>query len=174
MKMNKIKFGIIGYGNIGKRHAQHIIKHPEAILTSICEVAGFEFEEELPPTIKRYDRIEDMLQEGEIDVVNVCTPNYLHHPHTLMSLEAGKHVVCEKPMAISSEECEDMIQKANQVNKTIFVSGKSFNKLLISLMLERPFSSTSSKRMLIFLEFNSLKRDSKFLATDVTSNLEFP
>lgn len=121
MKMNKIKFGIIGYGNIGKRHAQHIIKHPEAILTSICEVAGFEFEEELPPTIKRYDRIEDMLQEGEIDVVNVCTPNYLHHPHTLMSLEAGKHVVCEKPMAISSEECEDMIQKANQVNKTIFV-----------------------------------------------------
>jgi predicted dehydrogenase len=62
-----------------------------------------------------------MLQDENIDVVNVCTPNYLHHPHTMLSLQYKKHVVCEKPMAISVSQCNEMIEAANENEKTIFV-----------------------------------------------------
>ena len=119
--MSKIKFAVIGYGNIGKRHVQHIIAHPEAELVAICDVPEKTIEEESLQSIKQYSDIDLMLQEIDADVINVCTPNYLHHPHTITALNAGFHVVCEKPMAISSAECEDMIETAKKTNKTIFV-----------------------------------------------------
>jgi predicted dehydrogenase len=119
--MSKIKFAVIGYGNIGKRHVHHIIAHPEAELVAICDIPEKTIEEESLQSIKRYTDINIMLQEIDTDVINVCTPNYLHHPHTISALNAGFHVVCEKPMAISSAECEDMIETAKKTDKTIFV-----------------------------------------------------
>lgn len=119
--MSKIKFAVIGYGNIGKRHVHHIIAHPEAELVAICDIPEKTIEEESLQSIKRYTDINIMLQEIDADVINVCTPNYLHHPHTISALNAGFHVVCEKPMAISSAECEDMIETAKKTDKTIFV-----------------------------------------------------
>jgi predicted dehydrogenase len=119
--MSKIKFAVIGYGNIGKRHVQHIMAHPEAELVAICDIPYKTIEEESLQSIKRYSDIDLMLQEIDADVINVCTPNYLHHPHTITALNAGFHVVCEKPMAISSAECDEMIETARKTDKTIFV-----------------------------------------------------
>jgi len=119
--MSKLKFAVVGYGNIGKRHVHHILAHPEAELVAICDVHEKIIEEQALQSIKRYTNIEQMLQEIDANVINVCTPNYLHHPHTIAALKAGFHVVCEKPMAISSAECEDMIQTASLSDKTIFV-----------------------------------------------------
>ncbi|HPI53439.1 MAG TPA: Gfo/Idh/MocA family oxidoreductase [Chitinophagaceae bacterium] len=119
--MTKTKFAIIGYGNIGKRHAQHIISHPEAQLTAVCELPGVEIDDSLPITVKRFSDVETFLQECDADVVNVCTPNYLHHPHTIAALQHQRHVVCEKPMAISSVQCQEMIDAAEKAHKTIFV-----------------------------------------------------
>lgn len=119
--MSKIKFGIIGFGNIGKRHALHIQRHPDAELSAICELDmeklnGMELKE-----VKMYSDLDRFLNESDADVVNICTPNYLHHPHSVASLQAGKHVVCEKPMALSSAECDAMIEAAEVANKIIFV-----------------------------------------------------
>jgi len=119
--MSTLKFAIIGYGNIGKRHAYHILQHPEASLLAVCEVPLFERPLDLSQEISFYDDIEEMLRTQEIDVVNVCSPNYLHHPHTLLALKHGKHVVCEKPMAMTTNECEEMIASAEKNKKTIFV-----------------------------------------------------
>lgn len=119
--MTKTKFAIIGYGNIGKRHAQHIISHPEAQLSAVCELPGVQIDDSLPITVRRFTDIETFLQECDADVVNVCTPNYLHHPHTIAALQYQRHVVCEKPMAISSVQCQEMIDAAEKANKTIFV-----------------------------------------------------
>lgn len=119
--MSKIKFAIIGYGNIGKRHAQHILANAEATLVAVCDLPGFSFDESLPEEVLRFDNVARFLTECKADVINVCTPNYLHHPHTIQSLQSGKHVVCEKPMAVSSLQCEEMIAVANQMQKTIFV-----------------------------------------------------
>ena len=119
--MNKVKFAIIGYGNIGTRHALHIQQHPDAELVGICEIPGFIFPTDIKKEIALHHDIDQMLRDVDIDVVNVCTPNYLHHPHTIAFLHAGKHVVCEKPMAVSSQQCEEMIEAAQVEDKTIFV-----------------------------------------------------
>ncbi len=119
--MSKIKFAIIGFGNIGKRHAHHIMQNSEAVLTAVCEVPGFRFGDTLPGEVKKYTDPDLFFKECDADVINVCTPNYLHHLHTIQSLQSDKHVVCEKPMAISSAQCEEMIMAAAQAQKTIYV-----------------------------------------------------
>lgn len=119
--MSILKFAIIGYGNIGKRHAHHILHHTDAVLKAVCEVPLFDKPDNFPEGVSLYDDIERMLVQEDIDIVNVCTPNYLHHPHTLMALTYNKHVVCEKPMALSTSECDDMIQCAEEHNRSVFV-----------------------------------------------------
>ena len=116
--MNKIKFGVVGFGNIGKRHVQHILNNEEAQLVAICDEKSIE---EKIDGVHYFTSLETMLQEENIDVVNVCTPNYLHHAHTILSLQYKKHVVCEKPMAISVAQCNEMIEAAAENAKTIFV-----------------------------------------------------
>jgi predicted dehydrogenase len=116
--MNKIKFGVVGFGNIGKRHVQHILNNEQAHLVAICDEKIIE---EKIEGVRYFTSIDAMLQDENIDVVNVCTPNYLHHPHTMLSLQYKKHVVCEKPMAISVSQCNEMIEAAIENEKTIFV-----------------------------------------------------
>ena len=116
--MNKIKFGVVGFGNIGKRHVQHILNNEHAQLVAICDEKMID---EKIEGVHYFTSLEDMLQDDTIDVVNVCTPNYLHHPHTILSLQHKKHVVCEKPMAISVEQCDEMIIAAEENDKIIFV-----------------------------------------------------
>ncbi len=116
--MNKIKFAVVGFGNIGKRHVQHIINNERAQLVAICDDKPIE---ENIEGVNYFTSLEAMLHDESIDVVNVCTPNYLHHPHTILSLQYKKHVVCEKPMAISVEHCDEMIKAAAENDKTIFV-----------------------------------------------------
>lgn len=116
--MNKIKFGVVGFGNIGKRHVQHILNNEQSHLVAICDEKTIE---EKIEGVGYFTSLEAMLQDENIDVVNVCTPNYLHHPHTMLSLQYKKHVVCEKPMAISVSQCNEMIEAAIENEKTIFV-----------------------------------------------------
>ncbi len=119
--MNTVRFAIIGYGHIGRRHAQHILQHPEAQLCSICELPGQERPAGLPAHIAWYTDAETMLTADKPDVLNVCTPNYLHHTHSILALQHGVHVLCEKPMAISTSACDAMIAAAQEANKRIFV-----------------------------------------------------
>src|SRR5699024_12346984 len=65
---------------------------------------------------------EKVLQEEEIDAISVCLPNYLHAPLSIAALQAGKHVLCEKPMATSSEEAEEMIQAAKTNGKKLMIA----------------------------------------------------
>jgi predicted dehydrogenase len=117
----KIKFAVIGQGHIGKRHAEMVRRNPEAELVAVCDVAT---KEQLGITDIQEDFFasaeEMLLKHPEIEVVNICTPNGLHAQHSLLALEAGKNVVCEKPMALSKSDCEAMLYKALQHHKTVF------------------------------------------------------
>jgi UDP-N-acetyl-2-amino-2-deoxyglucuronate dehydrogenase len=119
--MNKIKFGVIGQGHIGKRHAEMIRRNSDCELVAVCDVLP---KEKLGLTELKenfYASEEELLkQHPEIEVINICTPNGLHAVHSLLALEAGKHVVCEKPMALKKSDCEQMIYKALQNNKHVF------------------------------------------------------
>ena len=119
--MKKIKFAIIGCGRIAQRHAEHISNFGK--LKAVCDIE-FEKAEELGGKYKAeaYKNIDDLLSsESDVDVVSICTPNGLHAEHYIKSLNAGFHVLCEKPMAINVHECGKMIQAAEKNNRRLFV-----------------------------------------------------
>jgi predicted dehydrogenase len=71
--------------------------------------------------VKAYKSIADLLSnESEVDVVSICTPNGLHAEHSIKALNAGFHVLCEKPMAINVHDCGMMIQAAEKNNRRLF------------------------------------------------------
>jgi predicted dehydrogenase len=116
-----IKFAIIGAGHIGKRHAEMIQRHPEAELTAICDVRSKDEVGMADSTTPFFSSAKEMLSAGiEADVVSICSPNGLHAEHSLLALENGKHIVCEKPMALSKADCESIIYKALQMHKNVF------------------------------------------------------
>ena len=119
--MKKIKFGVVGQGHIGKRHAEMIRRKPSCELVAVCDLLSKSQTGNDNISEKYYHSTEEMLSgHPEIEVVNICTPNGLHASQTLMALEHSKHVVCEKPMALTKSDCEQMIYKALQKNRNVF------------------------------------------------------
>lgn len=96
------------------------MKHKDCKLVAICDI-DTEVVDQLPDKeISYYPKIEDLLSATTAEVVCICTPNYLHCEHTIAALNAGKHAVVEKPMAMSVAECDAMIAAAAQNEKIIF------------------------------------------------------
>jgi predicted dehydrogenase len=117
--LTPIRFIIVGFGNIGRRHAEHIIHNPNAKLVAVCD-ENLTLKAKVPDGAKFYGTLDEMLQKEDADVLCVCTPNYLHESHTIAGLNAGLHTVVEKPMALSVQECDNMIAAAAKSGKTIF------------------------------------------------------
>jgi UDP-N-acetyl-2-amino-2-deoxyglucuronate dehydrogenase len=118
--MNKIKFALIGCGRIAQRHAEHIRNNGE--LVAVCDTVPEKADEFASKYgAKAYYLPEELLaNEAGLDVVSICTPNGLHATHTIMALNRGFHVLCEKPMAINVNDCGEMIKAAERANKRLF------------------------------------------------------
>lgn len=118
----KIRFAIVGCGHIGKRHATMVQRNEESELIALVDTAdkntlGLDDFEGVP----FFSSIEDMLASDlEYDVVNICTPNGVHSAQATKALEKGHHVVCEKPMGLSKDNCEGVIYTALQNHKQVF------------------------------------------------------
>ncbi|MBL7754712.1 MAG: Gfo/Idh/MocA family oxidoreductase [Chitinophagaceae bacterium] len=119
--MNKVRIAVVGAGNIGSRHAHHIQQNIQTELVSVCDIQEERTRVFAAAGLPVFQQLEEMLQQVKPDVLSVCTPNYLHAPHTISGLQAGAHVICEKPMAISSAQSAAMMQTAADAGKTIFV-----------------------------------------------------
>jgi len=118
--MREINFAIIGCGRIAQRHAEHISNN--GILKAVCDI---DFAKALELGVKysatSYNSIDALLaNEKDLDVVSICSPNGLHAEHSIKSLDAGFHVLCEKPMAINVHDCGEMIKAAERNNKRLF------------------------------------------------------
>ena len=116
--MKKIKFGVVGFGHIGRRHVKCILDNDQAQFTSIFDVLP-KNELSIPGGINISDSFESFL-ETDSDVVSICTPNYLHAKMAKKCLLSGKHVLIEKPMTLSSGDGEEIINIANETNKLVF------------------------------------------------------
>lgn len=121
--MSKIKFAVVGYGHIGKRHATMIAGHPECELVAVADS-----NEALREAVRQnagvsfFKSAEEMLQQsGPVDVVNICTPNGTHAALSKMALKEKHHVVCEKPMGLRKAHCEEVIFEALHVSRHVFV-----------------------------------------------------
>lgn len=114
------RFAIIGCGRIAQRHARHIAAR--ASLAAVCDIVPAKAAELATAYgAKFYDSPEKMLAIEKPDVVSICTPNGLHAPHALLALAAGCHVLCEKPMCLSTASGREMIAAANNAGKKLFV-----------------------------------------------------
>ena len=69
-----------------------------------------------------YDGYDALLTSGDVDAVYIALPNHLHHPYTLRTAKAGIHVLCEKPMALDEDECEDMIQACDKYDVRLMIA----------------------------------------------------
>ena len=116
-------FGLIGYGKIGERHVEHIIAHPEAQLHSIFDIKADRLNlfRNKYKGIQTYDSLKGILNDPAIDIITICTPNSTHADIAIAAMKAGKHVLVEKPMAISKVDCEGMIHIALKTGKSLFV-----------------------------------------------------
>jgi UDP-N-acetyl-2-amino-2-deoxyglucuronate dehydrogenase len=117
--MEKVKFALIGCGRIAQRHAEHINNFGKLIavcdnVKSKADDLGVKYE------AKPYYDIDELLANEDVDVVSICSPNGLHAMHSIKSLKAGFHVLCEKPMAINVHDCGEMIKEAEKANKRLF------------------------------------------------------
>jgi len=121
MKDN-INFAIIGFGRIGTRHAQRIHENPAARLIAVCDQKNARLSEMTSLyDANPYHDYRQMLQRDDIDVVCICTPNGLHAEMAIAAANAGKHILCEKPMCIRVAEGTRMIEAAADNNVHLFV-----------------------------------------------------
>ncbi len=121
--MKKVRVGIFGAGSIAqKRHIRETAENPNVELVAVCDIVKERAEQVAKQYgMKAYEDYKELLAKENIDAVIVCTPNYLHAPMSIYSLKAGKHVLCEKPMAISSLEAEEMIRTAKENGKFLMI-----------------------------------------------------
>lgn len=118
----KIKFAVLGAGHIGKRHASMIQQHQEAELIALIDI-NTALKTNLEETYKVpfFASFEEFLRAGiPTDVVNIATPNYLHASQSILALEKGYHIVCEKPMALRKSDAEEVLFSALQAHKLAF------------------------------------------------------
>ncbi len=116
-----IKFAVIGQGHIGKRHAEMVRRNPDTELAAVCDILPKEQLGLSELNEPFYTSVDELLSaHPEVEVVNVCTPNGLHAAHALKALAAGRHVVVEKPMALSRRDCEQIIHTALDKQKQVF------------------------------------------------------
>ncbi|KHD84619.1 Gfo/Idh/MocA family protein [Heyndrickxia ginsengihumi] len=118
-----MKIGVIGCGSIAQhRHLPEYAAHPDAEIVAVCDIVP-----ERAQTIadqygtRAYTDYHEMLANEEVEAVSVCTPNYLHAPISIAALHAGKHVLCEKPMALTVEDADKMIEAAKSNQKTLMI-----------------------------------------------------
>ncbi len=116
-----IKFAVIGQGHIGKRHAEMIRRNPESELVAVCDVLNKDQVGLSEITEAYFNNIDDLLSSGlEIDVVNICTPNGFHADYALKALKAKKHVVLEKPIALTKNDAELILFKSLEMSRHVF------------------------------------------------------
>lgn len=112
-KLSQIKAGVVGIGFIGIAHIEALRRigvevvgvvgsSPERAQTRAAEL-------DLPPV---YDSVEALAADPRIDVIHIASPNAAHYEQVVACLDAGKHVICEKPLAVSSEQSADLVRRA--------------------------------------------------------------
>lgn len=125
---SKVRFGVIGVGRFGMRQAEAIRAHPKAELAAVAaatrESAARAAELCRVPAFVGYT---DMLARDDLalDVVSIVTPNTTHEEIALDALDAGKHILVEKPMATTVEGCDAIIDAANRSGRVVYVGHKN-------------------------------------------------
>jgi predicted dehydrogenase len=119
MESKRIKWGIVGLGNIAAKFASDLILIENAELNAVASrdiVKANEFAEKFK-ALKTYDSYDSLFEDPEVEIVYIATPHNSHVELSIKALENGKHVLCEKPMALSYKDAQRMIEVSKKYNK---------------------------------------------------------
>ncbi|MDZ4792652.1 MAG: Gfo/Idh/MocA family oxidoreductase [Bacteroidota bacterium] len=117
----QLRFAIIGCGRIAERHAIELLKHGQ--LYAVCDIIPEKADLLAQRTgAKAYYNLADLLAKEKANgIISICTPNGIHAEQSIQCMQAGHHVLCEKPMALSSADARKMIETADKTGQQLFV-----------------------------------------------------
>jgi predicted dehydrogenase len=121
--MKKLKVALIGCGIISVEHIRAYSQHAERAQIVVCCDIDPEKAAQRATLVGRarvVTRFDDVLNDPEVDAVEICTPHYLHTEAVIAAAKAGKHILCQKPLAKTLEECDQMIAAAAEAGVTLF------------------------------------------------------
>lgn len=168
--MTKIKVGVVGTGFIGPAHIEALRRLPNVEVAALCEVTP-----ELAAAkaaqlgIARSYTFDELLKQEDIQVVHICTPNFLHYTQSKAALLAGKHVVCEKPLAKDLHEAEELVELAAQ---TGLVNAVHFNLRYYPLARQMKAMRENGDLGDVYSIIGSYLQDWLFYETDYNWRLE--
>lgn len=143
--MTSLNFGIIGFGTIAPFYVNAMQGVDTAELVAVCTPEVARLRELAAKGFSVFSNAEEMLAVPDIDAVIVATPNALHAPMSIAALEAGKHVLCEKPMATRASDAAEMLAVAERVGKHLSVSFHNrYSPLVVEFLRQKPLSQISS------------------------------
>src|SRR6266498_3882631 len=126
---NPLRFAILGTGGMGISHAREILSHPDATLTALCDTnaaaldrAATRLSLTKDNAPHRFTDLDTLLTQPDIDAIVIATPHTQHTDHIRQSLHAGKHVLCEKPMATTAADARAAIALAEQNHLTLAIA----------------------------------------------------
>jgi predicted dehydrogenase len=120
----QLRVGVVGLGYAGTTHMRAFAKHPK---TKLVAIAGKELDR-LPALAKEFGATktasdwEELVSDPDLDIISIATPNALHHPIAVAAVAAGKHVFCEKPLAVTAAEAQEMVNAAKANNRILEVA----------------------------------------------------
>lgn len=115
-----MKFGLIGFGGIGQVRRAALESHSECTLTAVFDI-NKKVASTLGNDVRFFDSYESMVSSNICDAVIISTPTNFHSKQAIAALEAGKHVIVEKPMASSQEECRQMLDASRKAGKVLTI-----------------------------------------------------
>jgi predicted dehydrogenase len=169
--MKKIKVGIIGTGFIGPVHIEALQRLPNIEISALAESSTelAEAKAALLGIEKFYGDYQVLIQDSEIQSVHVCSPNYLHYEMSKAALLAGKHVICEKPLAIKVQEAQELVKMAEEKK---LVNVVNFNIRYYPLMRQLKLMVQKGELGKVLAIHGSYLQDWLFHETDYNWRLE--
>ncbi len=119
----KIKVGLVGVGGMGGCHFYNYEKVENAELVAVCDVRKDVAKEKVGKrNIKIYTNLARMLQNQELDMIDICTPSYMHKDMAIKLLNKGYHVLCEKPMTLNARDAQKVVEASKETDKNFMVA----------------------------------------------------
>ncbi|MEK5477791.1 Gfo/Idh/MocA family oxidoreductase [Paenibacillus sp. FSL R5-0407] len=112
---------IIGYGGMGSYHVKLMESEPQVAVIGVYDIVEYRMDLAKASGHKTYPSLEAVLADESVDVVLIATPNDVHKEIAIKALQAGKHVICEKPVTITSSDFMDIVEVAKQENRLFSV-----------------------------------------------------
>jgi len=135
MQGKRLSLGIAGLGNAGHAVWRDVDKVAGVELVAVADVRAqaLEIFQKENDSVRTYDSIAQMCSSDKVDAVWIATPTEFHAEHVIVALEHGKHVICEKPMALSLDDCDRMIEAAEKNRLILLMHSKAIDPPIVKM-----------------------------------------